>query len=398
MKKVHFIGFLALVFMINSCQLEPLPYPETFETVIEPSGLVLNKLVDGVELSNGDVIVIGTAKKDGKGDLFIARIDLNGKVVDTKIFDGGGDDEINAICKDDEEELYIVGRNATTIKGLVFKISPKNGTFTQVWLKNDVALTRGATVKQVQFLNNLVYVINGSLDGSGVVCDSTGFITLTKANALQACKGNYSRVGVLTSFVSNGKLIYGGENGSKSSLVLADCLSPKFSTSNLEFSSNFNHIRGLTANADDVFMVGNIFLPTTTGKLLAKTFLTKISWAALPSTTQFSITSANLQIDSTRNKNDYIVTSMVNAPEGVVYAASFSYVGSEVEQTQLKRFPLYNISNTSGLEDAWKAKPFLNITSVKLLNSTYKNHGGYIVIGQANQKGKVIKVNRLGTL
>lgn len=388
------IATIATIVTIISCQLDPLPYPETFETLIEPSGLVLTKLVDVVELSNGDVIVIGTATKGSDDDLFIARIDLNGKVVDSKTFDSGGKDDITAMCKDDEEELYIVGRNTTSSKGIVFKISPKNKTFTQVWLKNDVALTACTTVKQVQFLNNLIYVINGTLDGSIGACNATGFITLNKTNVVQTCNGGFGRIGVLTSFAGNGKIIYGGDNGAKSMLVFADCVNPKFSTSNLEFSTTtFNHVRAVTANTDDIFIVGNIFQ----GAQLAKTYLTKISWAALPTTTQFSITNANNQIDSTRNKKNYTVNSMTTAPNGVVYAVSFANIGSDIEQTQLKYFTSINI-NTSSLKEAWTPRPLLNLTATKLINSNYQNHGGYILVGQAKQKGKVIKVNRTGEL
>jgi hypothetical protein len=266
MKNLHIFGIIALLFMVSGCQLDPLPYPETFETLVEPTGAVLNKLIDGVELSNGDVIVIGTATKNGEGDLFIARIDLNGKVVDSKNFDGGGNDEISAICKDDEEELYVVGKSKTPTKkkGIVFKISPKSKAFKQVWLKDDIELKECTTLRQVQFLNNLVYVINGTEPGLQPNCNQTGFITVNKTNTPQPlipppCMGNYSRVGVLASVVGNGRLLYGGEDGGKGQIILADCASPKFLYSNIKFETAFNHIRGIVANADDFIIAGNIY-------------------------------------------------------------------------------------------------------------------------------------------
>ena len=401
MKNLYILGFVASIIYISSCQLDPLPYPETFETLVEPTGLVLNKLIDGVELSNGDVVVVGTAKKDIRSDLFIARIGLNGNVVDYKTFYSGDTAEINAICKDDEDELYIVGRNITKKKGIIFKISPKSNTFTQVWLKNNLDIPTCSTLKQVQFSNNVIYAVGGALDG--VVCNSSVFKTFSKSSDTTICKGNYGgRIGTQASVIgNNGTLVYAGDgninatNNLRSTLVLASCTSPKFISSNVKYETAYNNIRGMVSTTDDIIVVGNYY--STAGVNAAKSFLVKLPWNSLGTTSEFSITNPNNQIDSTKNKGSYVVVSMTSAPSGVLYAANFFYTGSDIEYTQLKRFNTVNI-NSSQLIDAWGAKPFLNITTSKLINSNYQNHGGYIVIGQARQKGKVIKVNREGIL
>ena len=394
MKNIIGLIFCHLVLFI-SCDLKPLPEVEpkkTFEKEFpQPAGYSSLAMIDGVQLDNGDFVIIGNATKNGKGDLLALLMSEQGEIKEQKFFDGLND-KVASITKDDAGNLYIGGRDEDTKKGIIFKLSTKTGSLAQEWFKTYDVFTENVTIAQVEFLTPNIYAIKGNQSGLGSTSASrTGYFSVKSADGSIAstsnCTDNATSVYVvLDAIIAENKIIFGG-HGSNSSQISTlspsnNCtlISKNYNTT-VDAKGGFNVFKGIVFSGGNLIGIADKEIQSP--YISKKTVFVKMNVNDL---TKIQTDSVSVSYNSL---NDYQVRSATASADNVsfVYAASY-YFSDEKQTTDLVR-----VGNVV-MQPLWTRK--YNIYTFKLINV---RDGGYLLIGKLNSTTeKIIRVNPAGEL
>ena len=395
MKNLNFI-ILAIASLFFSCDLDPVPLKDTFEQTYAD----FPPLIDGVQCDNGDYLVIGNKVTNGKGDFFIARLDVQGAVKDSKTFDIAGDEEIVCMTKDENCNVYIGGRDKSDTTCIWFQIKTANNTLEKGWSKKEKC-TFHTRISKIEYMNGQLYCIRGlAPNPPSSVAFKTGYFRANPSDGSVdlACSNNigFGYYGAWASSINvdnKDRIVYGGENGATVMLTVFNpsvCSTP-ITKSNFN-TTPFNLTRGIVANSEAIFVGGGILKDGTGGKFVTYNFFLKLNYnldLSNPSTSRV-IDSTNLTIGNLRYYElKGFVFSSKNKSQ-LVYASAYAIANDSKEYTEVVSL------NTLIFGKIWDSPRVHNISTNKLLSV---NDGGYLLIGQLNTTtGRVIKINTEGKL
>jgi hypothetical protein len=389
MKIVNF-GFLLIVILSFGCNLEPLPLEipkDSFDLKIDPpSGYTLSPLIDGVQLKNGDFVVVGRAVKNAAGDILVARFDKEGKqIINLKVFNSGGDESPSSIAIDNDENIYVTGNSSTN--GLLFKISTKSGSIDSVWSKTQVygTLPNNSWFARILIGNSQIYLVESLISGGST--DNYGIRRLD----LDGVASPLCTTGKTTSLVTkdatllNGKIYACGHTPSTSIQTTwstsSFCNIALQKTYALPTATTFNAAWSLIANSSYIFIVTNdqpssgVYKP-----ILYRCDPSTLSQIGSLTTIEPSVEYSNLKDFQGR------ALCLANDGTAIVLTINYSINGDNKVYTQLRNV------ETGALNKVW-AKSH-NINSAQVINA---QDGGYLIIGKAEGEiGKVIKTNSIG--
>lgn len=390
MKILNIASLFALLLFLG-CNLEPLPLEipkDSFELKIDPpSGYTLSPLIDGVQLKNGDFVVVGRVTKNAVGDILVARFDKEGKqIINLKVFNSGGDEVPSSLAIDNDENIYVTG--SSSANGLLFKISTKSGGIDSVWSKTQVygTLPNNSWFARVLIESSQIYLVEGLKSGGST--DNYGIRRLDLegvASPVCTTTGKISSFVALDAIILNGKIYACGHANSNSTQISWNvsniCSNPLRQNYALPTAISFHAARSLIANSSYIFIVSNDQPPGTIYK--------PILYRCDPST--LSQTGNVVTIDPSAeysNLKDFQGKAMCLANNGtaIVLTINYSINGDNKVYTQLRNI------ETGALNKVW-AKSH-NINTEQVINA---QDGGYLIIGKAEGEiGKVIKTNSIG--
>ena len=401
MKNLNVTPLFALLLFL-ACNLEPLPIEpprDSFELKLDiPSSYTSSKLIDGVQLSNGDFVVVGTATKSSGGDAYVVRFDKEGKqILKAKTFDGTLNEEISNLTIDGEENIYLCGQatDGSNTYGLVIKISTKNGDLNQIWVKHKEygVYPTGAWFVKIFHDNNQLYIVEGLKGGTADDNKKLGLRRLdttgTPNLAICADAGKVAGFVAVDAAFGNGKIYAGGHTKIEQSNQAA------WSTSNLCAAPTRQQYTDIKIGNSTFHYTRSIVYDNGFNYCLSNDIGTTASvWRTI----FYKTKQDNLVRDGNRyvskdtlipNLKDYEATAM-NKGGGIntlVYTASYALnTGDNISRTDL------HLVDNIVFNDAWSKKTY-NIFSNQVIVT---QDGGYIIIGIANNAGKVVKTNSLG--
>jgi hypothetical protein len=391
MKILHSI-FLFVSILFVGCNLQPLPLDipkDSFDLRFEPaSGYTSSALVDGVQLKNGDFIVVGRAVKGLVGDILVARFDKEGKqIIKAETYDAGNDEEVENMAIDNDENIYIAGRS--TSLGLLAKFSTKNGGFDKAWIKTTEygVLATNSTFKRVLYDNNQLYIVDAVKFGSNA--SNYGIRRLdTAGTVISPCAtgGKVTSLVALDAAFSNGKIYVCGHTNTSESTQLSWitsnlCQTPIRQNYNLAQSVTFDAARSLVVNTDYSYVLSNDQPATDIYKpILYRNNLTDLSIIGNIRAIDPTTVSTNLKSYQSRVINS-------SGSGSLLYVAGFSIVNDSQEYTDFRKI------ETASFGDVWSSLKRLKLYPEQVITT---QDGGYLIIGKSGDIGKVVKTNSAG--
>jgi Beta-propeller repeat len=387
--KILNLAFLLIAFLFFGCNLEPLPLEipkDSFDLRIDPpSGYTLSSLIDGVQLKNGDFVVIGRTVKNAAGDILVARFDKEGKqIINLKVFNSGGDEVPSSIAMDIDENIYVTGNSSTN--GLLFKISTKSGGIDSVWTKTQVygTLPNNSWFARILIENSQIYLVEALKSGGST--DNYGIRRLDlEGVASPLCTtGKVNSFVVLDAIVLNGKIYACGHTSSSvqtSWLTSSHCTAPILKNYVLPTATSFHAARSLIANSSYVFMLSNDQPPGT----IYKPILYRCDPSTLSQTGNITTIDPSVEVSNLQSFQGWAMC-LGNTGTNILLTINYSVNGDNKVYTQLRNV------ETGALNKVW-AKSH-NINSTQVINA---QDGGNLIIGNAEGSiGKVIKTNSIG--
>jgi hypothetical protein len=389
--------FLLVAILFFGCDLEPLPLEkpkDSFDLVVNPpSGYTASPLVDGVQLKNGDFVVLGKAVKSSLGDIFLARFDKEGKqILKSEVFDAGKDEEISNLAIDNDENIYVAGSssNTSSTNGMLAKFSTKDGNITKLWIKTIEygSLPNNSWFARVLFDNGQLYLVEGLRFGNNT--SSYGLLKLDTEGVVQSSCTNTGKIPSLVTLdatISNSKIYVCGHTGTSKSTQLtwinnSLCNNPTRLNYTLTSGSGFDAARAVSTNGTHSFVLSNDQSSSNIYKpILMRTDINVLTETGSPRRNIDPTTFVN-NLKSYQGK-----TINQNGNNELLYVGSYSINSDNQEYTDFRKIEV------AAFGDLWAALKSHKLTSEQVLTA---QDGGYLLIGKSGDFGKVVKTNSGG--
>jgi hypothetical protein len=395
--KILNLAFLLIAFLFFGCDLEPLPLEkpkDSFDLVINPpSGYTASPLVDGVQLKNGDFVVLGRAVKSSVGDIFLARFDKEGKqILKSEVFDAGKDEEISNLAIDNDENIYVAGSSfsTTSTNGMLAKFSTKDGNITKLWIKTIEygVLPNNSWFARVLFDNGQLYIVEGLRFGNNT--SNYGLLKLDTEGVVQSScttTGKIPSLVTLDATILNSKIYVCGHTAISKSTQLTWinsnlCTTPTRLNYSLTPATGFDAARAISTNGTHSFILSNdqssinIYKP-----IIMRTDINALTETGSPRRNIDPTTFvSNLKSYQGKNINQ-------NGSNVLLYIGSYSINADNQEYTDFRRIEVASFG------DMWASLKIHKLTSEQVLAA---QDGGYLLIGKSGDFGKVVKTNSGG--
>jgi hypothetical protein len=395
--KILNLALLFVSFLFFGCNLEPLPLEtpkDSFDLVINPpSGYTASPLVDGVQLKNGDFIVLGKAVKSSVGDIFLARFDKEGKqILKSEVFDAGKDEDVSNLAIDNDENIYVAGSSFSTssTNAMLAKFSTKDGNISKLWIKTQEygVQPNNSWFARVLFDNGQLYIVEGLKFGNNT--SNYGLLKLDTEGIVQSSctsTGKIPSLVTLDATILNSKIYVCGHTAVSKSTQLSWmnsslCTNPTRLNYSLTSATGFDAARAISTNGTHTFILSN----DQSSSNIYKPIIMRTDINALTETG-----SPRRNIDPTTfvsNLKSYqgkIINQ--NGSNALLYLGSYSINSDNQEYTDFRKIEV------AAFGDIWATLKTHKLTSEQVLAA---QDGGYLLIGKSGDLGKVVKTNSGG--